>query len=167
MPTPNLETAAGWTGISALAMTLGTMLVRFIMKTVRTDRMESIATGADMNSYERLQKEIKRLEDIIATQKSRTDELEARLDRLRDMELDDVADISTLFVLVSNNCLKCPNSSLVHDQMVEILKSMKARKLGGMAIIRGTHSLIDAAIASELGPPKAGPIPTAPIDPVI
>jgi hypothetical protein len=138
MQMPNIESAVSWTGISAFVLSLMTLMVRFVMKTVRTDRLESTVSNADNSSYDRLQNEIKRLEKAISVEKSRTDELEARLDRLRDMELDDVSDISALFVLLSSNCSVCPNGLSTHDEMIRILISMKARKVGGMAIIRGT-----------------------------
>jgi hypothetical protein len=138
MPTPNLEQAAGWTGGAAILSMFGTMFVRFLMKTFRTDRLEAAATGADMNSYNRLQNEITRLEGIIVAQQKRTDELEARLDSLRDIELDDVADIATLAVLIAQMpCGRCQSPDDMFKQSQEILTRMNIRKRETQGIIRG------------------------------
>lgn len=146
MPTPNIEQAAVWTLGTSAAGTLGVMVVRFLMKTFRTDRLEAVSTGADMESYARLQKEITRLENIIIVQQRRTDELEDRLNTLRDIELDDVADIATLAVLVAQMpCGRCAAPDDMFSQAKDILVRMNARRRETQVIIRGgIHNVAEA-----------------------
>ena len=102
MPVPtNLESAATWTSGAAIMAWLGTMLVRFLTKTFRADRLEAATTGAEVAGYERLQKEIERLA-------RKCEQLEDRLNRLRDSELEDAADIASLSILIQQMpCGKC------------------------------------------------------------
>ena len=140
MPTPpiDIEQAAKWAAGGTLSATMLGMVARFLMKTFRTDRLEATLSTADTNTFTRLQSEIQRLEQIIIGMQKRTDELEARLDKLRDIELDDVSDIATLTVLINQMpCGKCQDPSIIFRDAREVLGRMNTRKRETQVLIRG------------------------------
>lgn len=139
MPTPiDVETAIKWTGGGAVFATLLGLVVKFLMKTFRTDRLESASTDADLNSYKRLQDEIVRLEKIIAVQQARTDELESRMNSLRDLELDGVVDIAMLAaILAQMPCGACVIDTTIFKQAQDIMKRIIDRRIEKQALMKG------------------------------
>lgn len=135
----NLETAAGWAGAGTVFATLVGLVVRFLMKTFRTDRLEAASSTAEISTYQKLQGEISRLETIIIGQQKKLEEMETRLNKLRDIELEDVSDIAMLTVLVAQlPCGSCNAPDAVFQQTQEILAKMHHRKRESQGIIRGT-----------------------------
>lgn len=138
MPTPtNLESASAWAGGLAIVSTVGTLLLRFLMKTFRSDRLEAVSSSAEVGSYARLQGEIERLS-------KKYDELEIRFNAIRDMELEDVADIATLSVLINQMpCGRCGTPDELFQQAHEVLVRMNTRKRMAQTLIRATDHTDD------------------------
>lgn len=142
MPLPSVEQTVGIAVGGVGAVGFGTMFIRFLMRSVRADKMEAISVGADTNSYTRLQNEIKRLEGIINRLNTRCESLEARLDRLRDVELADVRDIATISVLVDHMpCGKCLAPSSTFDDIREALERISSRRNSAAALINPAHAI--------------------------
>lgn len=137
MPPPpsSLENAGTWVGGGTACAVLLSAVMRFLMKTYRTDRMESTVNAAESSTFERLQREIKRLESIINGKQHRIDLIEFKLCHIRNNEIYDAADISELTVLLRQ--LPCKGCNNV-DAYVEC-KSVLARLAKR---IRGTHVML-------------------------
>lgn len=134
----SVETAATWAGAGTVFTVLLGLTVKFLMKTFRTDRLDATTTGAEINTYKRLQEEIIRLEAIIVAQQKRTDDLEARLDELRDIELDGQADLAVVTILLQQfPCgQNCKNTTASFDQLKDVVARMNERKKERQALIR-------------------------------
>lgn len=140
-------TAAG-AGITAI---LG-WLARHVIMQALSSKSAIITASAGDAMLTRLQDEIKRLEDIIARQRSdyesalrnakeeresefkklrdRLGELEQRLEILHDLEVQDAADIAELTILMDSFCVGC-DSQLgggARSRIDSILSRMRERK---------------------------------------
>ena len=139
MPT-GIETAVTYTAGGTLGAALIVWFVRLVMKTYRTDRLEATLSDADQHTVKRLQGEIERLNkemveqrdrfnSELAAQRRRTDEVERRLGRLRDIEMAGAADMGMLVAYIeSMPCGKCqaPDDTFAHIE--EILNRIIARR---------------------------------------
>lgn len=138
MMPPSIEQVASYTGAGAVFATLLGLVIRFLMKTFRTDRLEAATSGAEINTFQRLQSEITRLENIIKIQQSRTDELEDRMDKLKEIEFEGQADLAVLSLLATQfPCSNhCENPTEAFDQLRDVILRMNARKAERQGIIK-------------------------------
>jgi hypothetical protein len=104
-----------WTGGGAAALTIVTMVIRYLAKSIRSERLDLIAAKADVGSYARMQDEIKRLSAKII-------ELEEKVDTLKNVMNEDVYDLSKLAVLLSN--MPCGNCDIPSDIFREAERSV-------------------------------------------
>ena len=99
------------------------------MQSMRAEKIENAATMSDLSSYTRLQAEVKRLEEIIAQQHLRLARMEDRLNENRKNQLEDVADIAMMQVLMKSfPCGKCDNPIDVFVELRKILAEMVERR---------------------------------------
>jgi hypothetical protein len=114
-------------GVGAIALIV--KLWKFAMQTMRVDKLESTAMMSDLTSYKRLQEEITRLELVIKTQQDRLEFMEKQFDKLREMQLDDVADVATLATLVELfPCHQCQSQGVTFVQTRNTILNMHRRR---------------------------------------
>lgn len=102
-------------------------IFRHAIITIFSTKSQAATIHMGDTMLERLQSEIKRLEDIIVKQNARIDELENRIMALREGELDDMSDIAELHGIIEASCMgksNCPsNVKLKH-----IIERMRSRR---------------------------------------
>ena len=109
-----------------------TMLFKFwkiFMQSMRSEKVEKAVTKSDVSSYDRLEKEIARLEETIAQQHLRIARMEEKLNENRRNELADVAAIAVMGVLLDTfPCGRCDNPVDVFGEVKQILAEMSDRR---------------------------------------
>lgn len=102
-------------------------LIKHLIETVYSTKTTTTQFSINDSLLERLQSEINRLELIIQKQSVRIDELDSKVNKLRETELRDMSDIAELNAIVESSCLvqlNCPSN----NKLQKILTRIKERR---------------------------------------
>lgn len=138
-----MELAAVLTSGSVGGITLLTLLAKFLMKTYRTEQLDTATNNSATSAFKRMQEEIDKLS-------KRCEELENRIDKLRDLELDGAADMATLIVYIRQMpCGNCTAPSGTFAEIEAILERLIARRKEKSDIIKNSASTTPTATTPE------------------
>lgn len=105
-------------------------LARWVVRTFHVDRLANKATDAEAGVIDRLQSEIKRLEEIIQWQGAEIRALQREMGTLHDVEVADAADLSMIAVLIDQKCdgKTCPCAGAVKYKLLEAVQRISERR---------------------------------------
>ena len=103
-------------------------LLRWVVRTFHLDRTANAAADAEGGIIKRLTGEIGRLEEIIRKQNLRIDELEGRINHVRELEVADASDLAELAVLIDTHCGGCVNATEAKKRMAGVIARIRERK---------------------------------------
>ena len=126
----NIENSVGLAGGSVVGIAVLFKLAKFVMQTLRIEKLESTVVAADVASYKRLLEEITRQGIELAKQRKLINTLYHKMDSLRELELEGFADLGMLTVHVRNMpCGACGSPDDTFADIEIILKRMMDRRL--------------------------------------
>jgi uncharacterized protein YlxW (UPF0749 family) len=138
--TITLEELGTWVGILVGFTTLLTIVIKFIAKTFRTERLEAASMRAELGGFVRLQEEIAELKKSSLDLNNQIDELERKLNRIREIESDTAADLAILSILITQfPCPKCDHIVEAYDQIKDVVDRMAIRRTARVNIINATN----------------------------
>jgi nitrate reductase NapAB chaperone NapD len=140
-------------------ITAGGLIIRFLTKFIRLNKEEEASTKtkitmeeAGASIYKKLQDEIVRLEKIIILQQKEIELVDAKLDALRDLEMDGALDLGQLTMVISSMpCHTCLNPTDSMPQLKEVVDRMarrredkqtvlKSQSIEGFIKVKGVHN---------------------------
>lgn len=140
MAMPSLEKAPVYLAYSVTGLTVLMATAKFLMKMIRGDKLDAISTKATVSSYALLEGNIATLTLALEKQQKKINDLENRLDMLRDIELEGAADIASLTIYISQMpCGKCGAPADTFAHIEEILKRITDRRKQKQNIITGVE----------------------------
>jgi hypothetical protein len=124
------EATVKWSFLGLTGAGCMTWLMRFLMKSYRTEKLENAINQTDVGGYERLEKEVKRLGRKCAA-------LELAFKQLMEFELQGAEDMGALAVHVANMpCHTCTSPKDTIDSISIILLRMQERRSEKMRILQ-------------------------------
>jgi len=135
---PDPDNAVKWAGLGTGIAGLVGLAIKFMMKTVRTERLDQLSAAVEISTYARLQQEIVRLEDALSKRLTRMRYLETHLSALEQAAADDINDMAEITILLSHlPCGHCSAPDTAYECSQAALDVMKRRKRNAMHNLRG------------------------------
>lgn len=122
MTIEQLETASQFTIGGVSILTIGTFLVRALLKMYQGDKLQNRHYESAEVAFARLNKDIERFS-------SRCEKLETKLDKIRNVELEGASDLASLVMYLKEiPCGKCGNPHDKFDAINDIVSRMIIRR---------------------------------------